>query len=290
MSSRSRSPSSSAAVSPEAPVGAHGTAIIHPDAALAEGVSVGPYSVVGPKVVIGPRTKVGAHCVLEGRTTIGAECEIFTGAVIGSPPQDLKYQGEDTALIIGDRNKVREYVTINPGTDGGGGKTTMGSDCLLMAYAHVAHDCHIGDHVIIANSAAVAGHITVEDHAIIGGLVGIHQFVRVGTLSIIGGCSRVPQDVPPYATCVGYPATVFGINREGLRRAGVSEESRRRLHHAFRVLFESQLSMRHALEQVTHDADHCPELQHLIDFIRQSKRGVLRAPSKHADISEQEDR
>ena len=291
MSPRSRSQRSSAARPPTAAaLGVHATAIVHPDAVLSEGVAIGPYAVIGPKVVIGSRTNVGAHCVVEGRTTIGAECEIFTGAVIGSPPQDLKYQGEDTALIIGDRNKIREYVTINPGTIGGGGKTVIGSDCLLMAYAHVAHDCHIGDHVIIANSAALAGHITVEHHAIIGGLVGIHQFVRVGTLSIIGGCSRVPQDVPPYATCVGYPATVFGINREGLRRAGVSEESRRRLHHAFRVLFESQLSMRHALEQVTRDTDHCPELQHLIDFIRQSKRGVLRAPSKHADISEHEGR
>ena len=289
MTPRGRTSSPGTTTPDETPVGVHPTAIVHPNAALGEAVSIGPYSVVGPKVVIGPRTKIGTHCVVEGRTTIGADCEIFTGAVIGSPPQDLKYQGEETLLIIGDRNKVREYVTINPGTDGGGGKTVIGSDCLLMAYAHVAHDCHIGDHVIIANSAALAGHITVEHQAIIGGLVGIHQFVRVGTLSIIGGCSRVPQDVPPYATCVGYPATVFGINREGLRRAGVSEEARRRLHHAFRVLFESQLSMRHALEQVAKDADHSPELQHLIEFIRQSKRGVLRAPSKHTELAEQEE-
>lgn len=289
MTPRSRGTNPSTATPEEAPPGIHATAIVHPSASVAEGVSIGPYSVVGPKVIIGPRTKIGAHCALEGRTTIGADCEIFTGAVIGSPPQDLKYQGEDTALIIGDRNKIREYVTMNLGTEGGGGKTVIGSDCLLMAYAHVAHDCRIGDHVIIANSAALAGHITVEHRAIIGGLVGIHQFVRVGTLSIIGGCSRVPQDVPPYATCVGYPATVFGINREGLRRAGVSEEARRRLHNAFRVLFDSQLSMRHALEQVGRDADHSPELQHLIEFIRQSKRGVLRAPAKHAELSEQEE-
>jgi UDP-N-acetylglucosamine acyltransferase len=146
-----------------------------------------------------------------------------------------------------------------------------------MAYAHVAHDCLIGNHVVIANSAALAGHITVEDRAIIGGLVGIHQFVRVGTLSIIGGCSRVIQDIPPYATCVGYPATVFGLNREGLRRAGIADETRQRLHHAFRVLFHSKLSMSHALEQVAQDADHCRELAHLIAFIRQSKRGVSRA-------------
>jgi UDP-N-acetylglucosamine acyltransferase len=233
--------------------------------------------VIAEHVTIGPRTIIGSHCVLEGHTTIGSDCQIFTGAVIGSIPQDLKYQGETGLLSIGDRNKIREYVTINHGTAGGGGKTTIGSDCLLMAYAHVAHDCIIGDRVIIANSAALAGHITIEDRAVVGGLVGIHQFVRVGTLSIIGGCSRVTQDIPPYATCVGYPAAVFGINREGLRRAGISSEMTRRLHHAFRVLFYSKLSMSHALEEVNKGANNSPELQHLLSFIRQSKRGVCRA-------------
>lgn len=255
----------------------HPTAIVHPKARLSEGVAVGPYAIIQEHVTIGPRTTIGAHCLIEGRTTIGADCDIFTGAVIGSIPQDLKYRGEESVLRIGDRNKIREYVTINPGTAGGGGKTVIGSDCLLMAYAHVAHDCLIGDHVIIANSAALAGHIVVEDHAVIGGLVGIHQFVRVGTLSIIGGCSRVVQDIPPYATCVGCPTMVFGLNAEGLRRAGVSAEVKRRLHHAFRILFHSQLSMSHALQQLTQDADHCPELEHLITFIHQSKRGICRA-------------
>ena len=257
----------------------HPTAIVHPKAQLGAGVAIGPYAVIDEHVRIGSRTRVGAHCVIEGRTAIGEDCEIFTGAVIGSIPQDLKYDGEESLLLIGNRNKVREYVTINPGTAGGGGKTVIGSDCLFMAYAHVAHDCLVGNHVIIANSAALAGHITVEDGAIIGGLVGIHQFVRVGTLSIIGGCSRVIQDVPPYATCVGYPATVFGLNSEGLRRAGVSADTKRWLHHAFKVLFHSQLSMSHALDEVAREADRCPELQHLITFIRQSKRGVSRAAS-----------
>ena len=255
----------------------HPTAIVHPRAVLGAGAAIGPYTVINEHVTIGPRTRVGAHCVIEGHTTIGADCEIFTGAVIGSIPQDLKYKGEASALILGDRNKVREYVTINPGTEGGGGKTVIGSDCLLMAYAHVAHDCTIGNHVIIANSAALAGHIVVEDRAVIGGLVGIHQFVRVGTLAIIGGCSRVIQDIPPYATCVGYPATVFGLNSEGLKRAGVSTETKRRLHRAFRVLFHSKLSMSHAIEQVARDGDRCPELDHLLTFIRHSKRGVSRA-------------
>lgn len=255
----------------------HRTAIIHPNAKLSEGVAVGPYAVIEGEVAIGPRTRIGAHCVIEGHTTIGADCEIFSGAVIGSIPQDLKYHGEESELIIGDRNKIREYVTINPGTEGGGGKTVIGSDCLFMAYAHIAHDCLIGSHVVIANSAALAGHITVEDRAIIGGLVGIHQFVRIGTLSMVGGCSRVAQDSPPYATVTGYPTKVFGLNTEGLRRAGVSDEVKQRLHRAFRTLFYSKLSMSHALEQAAKDADDCAELQHLLEFIRQSKRGVCRA-------------
>ena len=254
----------------------HPTAIVHPKARLAPGVVVGPYTVIHERVSVGPGTRIGAHCVLEGRTTIGEACEIFTGAVIGSIPQDLKYQGEDSELIIGDRNMIREYVTINVGTAGGGGKTVLGSDCLLMAYSHVAHDCQIGNHVVIANSAALAGHIAVEDHAIIGGLVGIHQFVRVGRLAMVGGCSRVNQDVPPYSTCVGYPARVFGLNTEGLKRAGISNPTRDQLHHAFRVLFRSQRSLTHAIAELGDDG-HPPEVGHLIEFIRTSKRGVCRA-------------
>jgi UDP-N-acetylglucosamine acyltransferase len=271
MSARRRAQPSASAIR------VHPSAIVHPKAVLGDGVVIGPYSVIEEHVRIGPRTTVGAHCVIEGRTTIGADNQIFTGAVIGSIPQDLKYRGEPSTLEIGDRNKIREYVTLNPGTEGGGNKTVIGSDGLFMAYAHVAHDCIVGDHVIIANSAALAGHITIEDRAVIGGLVGVHQFVRIGTLSIVGGCSRVIQDIPPYATCVGYPAKVFGLNGEGLRRAGVSDSSKRRLHRAFRVLFHSKLSMSHALQQVADDVDHCPELRHLVRFIRESKRGVCRA-------------
>ena len=266
---RARRPSANAAV--------HSTAVIHPNARLAPEVSVGPYAVIAEHVRVGPRTRIGAHCVLEGRTTIGADCEIFTGAVIGSIPQDLKYQGEESRLVIGDRNIVREYVTINPGTAGGGGKTAIGSNCLFMAYAHIAHDCIVGNHVVIANSAALAGHVIVEDRATIGGLVGIHQFARIGALAFIGGCSRVSQDVPPYAMVVGYPATVYGLNREGLKRANVSADVKKRLHRAFRTLFFSKLSMSHALAQAAQDADRCPEVQHLLTFIRESKRGVARA-------------
>ena len=256
--------------------GIHPTAIVHPKAQFASGVVVGPYSVIDRQVVLGPRTRVGAHCVVEGRTTIGADCEIFTGAVIGSIPQDLKYHGEDSVLRIGDRNKIREYVTINPGTEGGGGETVIGSDGLFMAYAHVAHDCRVGDQVIIANSAALAGHVTVEDRVVIGGLVGLHQFVRVGMLAMIGGCSRVNQDIPPFSTCVGYPASVVSLNTEGLRRAGVSHEVRKQLHHAFKVLFHSGLSLTNALKELEGESAS-PELRHLLTFVRESKRGVTRA-------------
>lgn len=255
----------------------HPTAIVHSDVVLSADVSIGPYSVIAGHVQIGPRTRVGAHCVIEGNTTIGADCEIFTGAVIGSPPQDLKYQGEESFLEIGDRNKIREYVTINPGTSGGGSKTIIGSDCLFMAYAHVAHDCVLGNHVVLANSVALAGHILVEDYAVIGGLVGVHQFVRVGTLAIVGGCSRVIQDIPPYSTCVGVPTKVFGVNAEGLRRAGSTREVREDLHRVFRMLFHSKLSMGHAIEQVASGPDRSPEVQHLLKFIRSSKRGVCRS-------------
>ena len=255
----------------------HPSAVVHPKAQLGEGVTIGPYAVIAAPVTIGPRTRIGAHCIIEGRTTIGADCELFTGAVVGSIPQDLKYCGEESLLLIGDRNKIREYVTINRGTLGGGGKTVVGSDCLLMAYSHIAHDCQVGHHVIMANSAALAGHITVEDHATVGGLVGVHQFVRVGVLAFIGGCSRVSQDVPPYATVVGYPATVHGLNREGLRRAGVSREVRQQLTRAFKILFYSQLSMSHALTELEQEPTPCPEVQRLLAFIRASKRGVCRA-------------
>ncbi len=255
----------------------HPTAIVHPAASLALGVVVGPYAIVKEHVTIGARTVIGAHCVIEGHTTIGEDNEVFTGAVIGSIPQDRKYRGEHSTLTIGDRNKIREYVTINPGTEGGGGKTVIGSDGLFMAYAHVAHDCLVGNGVVLANSVALAGHIAIEDGAVIGGLVGVHQFVRVGTLAIVGGCSRVTQDVPPYATCVGYPAKIFGLNTEGLRRAQLSAETRERLHRAFRILFHSGLSIRHAVDQAARELDRGPELDHLLEFIRQSKRGVCRA-------------
>lgn len=262
-------------------------AVVHPKAKLAPGVSIGPYAVIHEHVSIGEGTEIGAHCVIEGHTTIGRDCKIFSGAVIGSIPQDLKFKGEQSRLIIGDRNKIREYVTINPGTEGGGGKTVVGSDCLFMAYSHVAHDCIIGNNVILANSVALAGHILIEDRAIVGGLVGVHQFVRIGKLAMIGGCSRVVQDVPPYATCVGYPAKIFGVNSEGLKRAQLPHETKDTLHRAFKVLFYSKHSLPRGIESVEKQFDGTPELDHLLGFLRQSKRGICKSsshqPNGHSD-------
>ena len=254
----------------------HPTAIIHPGATLGDGVEVGPYAVIGEHVSLGRATRVGAHVVIDGHTTLGEENELFSGAVIGSAPQDLKYQGEPSQLVIGSRNRFREYVTINPGTQGGGSKTVIGDDNLIMAYAHVAHDCAVGNRCIIANNAALAGHITLEDRAVIGGLVGVHQFVRVGTLAIVGGCSKINQDVPPYAMCDGNPVKVYGLNVEGLRRHGVPPATRMLLKRAFRILFASGLSFSTAMERVARELPSTPELTHLLEFIRTSKRGVCR--------------
>jgi UDP-N-acetylglucosamine acyltransferase len=253
----------------------HPTAILHPKAKLADGVNIGPYSIIGENVSIGKDTQIGAHCVIEGRTRIGENCRIFTGAVIGSIPQDLKFKGEKTFLEIGNDNIIREYVTINLGTQATG-RTVIGDDNLIMAYSHVAHDCRIGNGVIIANTGTLAGHVTLEDKAILGGFVAIHQFVRVGTFSIIGGCSKVIQDIPPYSTCDGHPAKFYGLNTVGLKRAGFKENIRKDLKFALKLLFQSGLSISHALEEIKKQVTPSREIKHLIEFIRKSERGICR--------------
>lgn len=249
------------------------TAKISAKAKIAADVEIGHYTVIGDNVAIGSGTKVGAHCVLEGNTVIGKACEIFTGSVIGSRPQDLKYKGEKSFLEIGDGNIVREYCTFNPGT-GDGGRTVIGDNNLFMAYSHVAHDCRVGSNCVIANNGTLAGHVTVEDKAVIGGLVAIHQFVRIGTLSIIGGCSKVVQDIPPYSTCDGHPASFYGLNLVGLRRNNVSRESIQKLNHAFKILFNSGLTVKHALEKMQEGSLACTETAYLINFIKNSQRGI----------------
>lgn len=253
----------------------HKTAVIHPGAKLSSGVSVGPYSIVDGDVEIGDNVRIGSHCVVTGQTKIGKNCKIYTGAVIGSAPQDMKHSADDNVFLnIGQNNVIREYVTMNPGTLDGGGKTVVGNNNLFMAYSHIAHDCILGNHCVMANAATLAGHVTVEDNAVIGGLSAVHQFVRLGRLSIIGGCSKVVQDVPPFSMCDGHPAKVIRTNAVGLKRAEVPKESIAVLNRAFRYLFHSELSRKSALERIVKECKNSPELEHLTFFIKTSERGV----------------
>lgn len=253
----------------------HNTALVSKEAKLAQDLEVGPFSIIGPDVNIGSGVQVGANCVIDGHTTIGKNCKIFTGAVIGSIPQDLKFKEELTYLEIGDGNIFREYVTVNLGTIDHK-RTVIGNNNLFMAYSHIAHDCIVGNNCIIANCGTLAGHVTIEDRAVIGGLVAIHQFVRVGSLSIIGGCSKVVQDIPPFSTCDGHPTQVYGVNLIGLQRNGVSNEDIAKLKQAFKILFFSKLSFSHAIEKVTSQLESTQTIKYLIDFIKSSERGVCR--------------
>jgi UDP-N-acetylglucosamine acyltransferase len=253
----------------------HPTAIVSEKARLGEKVQVGPYTVIGDNVSIGEGTVIGAHCVIEKGTALGKRCRVFTGAILGSIPQDLKYKGETSFLEIGDENIIREYVTINPGTEENT-KTVVGSHNLIMAYSHIAHNCLIGNNCIIANAGTLAGYVTIEDKAVVGGLAAVHQFTRVGSLAIIGGCSKVVSDVPPYSTCDGHPARVYGLNLVGLKRQGVNSKVIKQLSHAFKILFNSGLSLRHALEKLSEESYTSEEVSHLIEFIKNSKRGICR--------------
>lgn len=254
----------------------HPSAIISSKAKLADNVSVGPYSIISDFVTIGADTKIGAHCVIEGNTSIGKNCEIFTGAVVGSRPQDLKFKGEKVFLEIGNNNIIREYCTLNPGT-GEGAKTIVGDNNLLMAYSHIAHDCRVGNGCVLANNSTLAGHVVIEDKAVIGGIVAIHQFVRIGMLSIIGGCSKVVQDIPPFSTCDGHPARVYGLNLIGLRRKGISHEAIKKIDQAFKLIFNSGLSVKHALEKVENEVEKTEEIVYLVNFVKSSERGLTRS-------------
>jgi UDP-N-acetylglucosamine acyltransferase len=263
------------AVETVAPVVIHETAIVHPSAELDHGVEVQPFAIVGPGVRIGANTHVGPRVLIEKDTLIGTDCRLANGAVLGTDPQDLKYEGQKTLLRIGDRTVVREYATLNRGT-AASGQTLVGSDCLLMAYSHIAHDCELGNHVIVANATNMGGHVTIEDWATVSGLVAIHQFVRVGAHAFVGGGSRIPQDVPPYCRVVGNPSPkVHGLNSIGLERRGFSAELRGSLKRTYRILFQSGLNMSQAIERVEQDAELSqPEVRYFLDFIRNSKRGI----------------
>ena len=258
----------------------HKTAIIDPGAALGREVAVGPYAVIGPKVTIGDGCAIGAHAVIESHVRMGNGTRVSPFASIGAPPQDLKFTGEDTWVEIGEGTTIREYVTVNRGTAGGGGVTRVGNRALLMAYCHVAHDCHVGDRVILATAATLAGHITVENGAFIGGLVGVHQFVRIGAFAIVGALSGVPLDIPPYVKAVvgrGQKGTgLFGLNLVALKRNGFSEDTIAGLKKAYRLLYRSGLPMAEALARIEGELSPTPEIRHLVEFIRSSKRGVQR--------------
>jgi UDP-N-acetylglucosamine acyltransferase len=254
----------------------HPTAIVSPKAELESDVEVGPYTIIGDKVKIGENTRIGPHVVIEGPTEIGQNCQVFQSASIGAIPQDLKFKGEESSVIIGDGNIIREFVTINRGTAPGSGKTILGNNNFLMAYSHIAHDCKISNRVIIANAAQLAGHIDIEDYAIIGGIVGVHQFVRIGKYSIIGACSAVSRDVPPYTMAAGNHATLHGLNTVGLKRHNFSDEAISNIKKAYQIIFRSGFLLKAALEKAESEIPGSPEVMNMITFIRESERGVIR--------------
>jgi len=253
----------------------HQTAIISKDTEIAESVTIGPYSVVNGNAKIGANTEIGPHCVIDEHTAIGEDCRIFQGASIGSPSQDKKFKGEKGLLEVGDNNIIREYVTMNRGTDKDS-KTIIGNNNLFMAYSHIAHDCIIGNSVVIANCGTLAGHVVLEDGVIIGGLAGVHQFVRLGQLSIIGGVSKVVQDIVPYSMAEGQRAKVCGVNSVGLERAGFADEAKESLKKAFKILFSMKLNVKNALAKIEKELPPTKELENLLNFIKSSERGISR--------------
>ncbi len=254
----------------------HPTAIVAPGAVIDPTAEIGPYVVIGPKVRIGPGTTVGASTVIDGDTTIGARNHIFHLASVGAAPQDLKYAGEPTRLVIGDENLIREFTTLHIGTEGGGGVTTIGSKNLFMANSHVAHDCVVGDGCVLANSVALGGHVQIGDFVILGGLSAVHQFTRIGKHAFISGGSMVAMDVPPYCTAQGDRAELAGLNTVGLTRHGFTEEQISHVKDAYRILFRSKLGLNEALDRLRAEHGSHPEIEVLLSFISQSKRGITR--------------
>jgi UDP-N-acetylglucosamine acyltransferase len=258
------------------PANIHPTAVIAPDAELGDGVEVGAYALIGPGVVIGANTRVGPHAVIEGPTLVGADNQIFQFASVGSAPQDKKYRGEPTRLVVGDRNVIRECVTLNRGTTKDEGVTIIGSDNLFMAYAHVAHDCRVGSHCVLANTATLGGHVHLGDWVIMGGFSGVHQFCKVGAHAFIANNAAVTRDVPPYVMAVGQPAAAHSVNAEGLKRRGFTPEQIRNLRNAFRLLYRSGLKLSDAAAQLAALALEQPEVQAIVEFLPRSTRSIVR--------------
>ena len=260
----------------------HPTAVIHPRAKIGKNVQIGPYAVIDENVEIGDGTKIMSHAVITGWTGIGEDCVIYPGAVVGSEPQDLKFKGEKSYVFIGNRTTVRECATIHRGC-GAETETRIGDDCLLLAYTHVAHNCTVGNNVIMSNSAMIAGHVVVEDRVVIGGITGVHQFVRIGRNAMIGGASKLVQDVVPYTIVDGHPAKVSGLNNVGISRAGISIESRRNIKKAYKILYRSGLSLSQAIEVIEQDVDSCEEIEHFLRFLRNAERGICRNRKENAE-------
>lgn len=253
----------------------HPAAFVDPGAQLGARVEIGPGAVIGPDVTIGDDTRVGSHALVTGWTRVGRRCRLHHGAVLGSPPQDLKYAGERSYLEVGDGTEIREYATLNLATEPGA-TTRVGRNCLLMAYSHVAHNCHLGDHIILANIVQLAGYVTVEDWAIVGGGSLIHQFVRIGCHAMIGGMSRITQDVAPYVKAAGSPPRLIGINSVGLERRGVPADVRGALERSYRVLFRDGRGAAEAVTVLRRDFDRVDEVEHLARFVETSVRGITR--------------
>lgn len=254
----------------------HPTAIISPGAEIEEGTQVGPFCIINEGAHIRKGTKLISNVVIEGNTEIGENCAIYPFTSLGLPPQDFKYKGEKTGLRIGNNNTVREYTTIHRASVGGDGVTTIGDNNFLMAYVHVAHDCKIGNSVIMSNVATLAGHVLVEDHAYIGGLVAVHQFTRIGTYAMVGGFSGVGQDIPPYTMASGARAKLFGLNAVGLKRHGFTDPTINDLKKAYKILFREKRTLKDALKKIQEDLPYTDEIKHLVEFIQKNKRGICR--------------
>jgi len=254
----------------------HSTAVVSPKARIGNDCYIGPFAVIGDEVTLGDRVRIDGQCVIDGRTRIGDETHLYPFVSIGLPPQDLKFAGEESETVIGRRNRIREFVTIHRGTAGGGGITRIGDDCYLMAQAHVAHDCLLGNNVLMANAATLAGHVIVDDGANIGAYSGVHQFCRVGREAYVGGYSVVVKDALPFALTVGNHAKCYGVNKVGVRRRGYSRETIAALHHAFHLLLSSKLNTKQAVERIRDEISDSAEVAELLRFIEDSKRGVVK--------------